>query len=210
MTKTYAMLAALLLAFGLGLGLGWKIYHPKPLPPSANAAKPEIKLTDGGVVLERKVALGEQHQQEIPKGDVVEHQGTIIVTPAPSAGETPPTAGSVLVVGAPQVSLSPCPPVVIRWSLVTEPDGGQRLIVKSDSGTVIGGDDEIVRPAGPVNKPLVWVAGASRYVRERTYGVWVSRQVGPFVVGGEVKQSRADFGSGKTSADMVLRVGITF
>ena len=94
--------------------------------------------------------------------------------------------------------------------MLTEPDGGKRVQFKAENGTILGGTDVLVRPPAPVGEPPKWAAGATRYFREKTYGLWLERKVGPFVVAAEIKQSRADFGSGATATDAALRVGFQF
>ena len=202
--------ASLLIAFGLGLGAGWKFYRPKSLPPTAVMPRPPETMPDGGTVVERKADLRARPQQDVPQGDQVEDQGTLIIQ-GPTAPPGPSQA-SPAVNSAPPVSqpCPPCPPVTIKWSWVTEPDGGKRLVVLPVGGSLVAGDDIIVRPPAPAPADLPWSGGASYYLRERAYGVWIDRRVGPFVLGGEVKQARAEFGSGRLSVDAAVRIGVRF
>lgn len=214
--RTYLVLASILIAFCLGLGAGWKLWRPTPLPPSATQPKPAETLPDGGYVPAQHQDHHAQPQQDTPHGSVVDHQGTIVVQPTdPSASGavTVPTTGSDQQ-GAPHHPLilpcAPCPQVTIKWSLVTEQDGAQRLVFKADGGKIIGGEDVVIRPPQPSAPALVWSAGVKRYMREKTFGVWVNRQLGPFIIGAEIKQIRSEFGSGRVSADGAVSLGIRF
>jgi len=167
-------------------------------------------MHDSSVVIQRVYVPAAKPKMEVPTGDTVEEQGTLDVQPSTSPEGTPPTSGSDPK-AAGQPPTSPCPPVKIDWAVLTEPDGGKRVQFKVENGSIVGTpEDIVVRPPAPVGHSLAWSAGCSRYVREKTYGVWLSRTAGPFVVGAEVKQSRADFGSGRTSIDAALRLGIQF
>ena len=213
MILTWKTYVPLILAFGLGLGAGWKLWRPSPLPASATQPKPASTLPDGGYVPAQHQDHSAKPQQDIPHGSTVGHQGTITVQPtaqSTSVEATPPMTGFAHA-GEPLQPLTlPCPPVTIKWSLVTETDGAQRLVFKAEGGKVIGGDDIVVRPPGPPAKELKWLVLAKRYVREKTYGVQVVRTWGPAVASAEVKQSRADFGSGKLSADVAVGIGLRF
>ena len=201
--KLYLILGLTLLLFGLGFGAGWRLHTPKPISPSAVLPKPEVIQQDGSRILERKVDQHAKPPMVIPHGDTVEHTGSVTIDPLPpitSPGFIP----------SPASPCPPCPPVKLNWTLVREPDGGQRLIVKADGGTITGGEDIIVTPPAPAIKPYRWAVGVSRYLRENTYGIWAQRNAACFVLGGEVRQTRAEFGSGKTSVDAVVRLGYQF
>jgi len=208
--KLSVILASVLIAFGLGLGAGWKLYKTKPLPPTVVQPEPPIIMHDSSVVIQRVYVPTAKPEMEVPAGDTVEEQGQLNVQPSTSPVVTPPTSGSDPKAAAP-LPTSPCPPVKIDWAVLTEPDGGKRVQFKVENGSIVGTpEDLLIRPPAPVGKELHWSAGVSRYVREQTYGLWLSRTAGPFVVGAEAKQSRADFGSGRTSIDAALRLGIQF
>ena len=199
------MSGLLLIAFGLGLGAGWKLWRPKPLAASANAPKPEVRQSDGSLILARKEDPTAKPAMQIPTGDVVQRVGHATIQPsvvvtAPISGFAPPG----------EETLPTIPPAtVIDWAIVKEPDGGSRVILNSPTGTVTGGEDIVVTPAVSV-KQIKWAVLATRYFRERTYGVTGLRTYGPAVVGLTVKQSRAEFGSGKTSLDAAMSVGLQF
>jgi hypothetical protein len=163
-------------------------------------------------VLERKTDTKAQPKTEVPKVDTVLHQGEISVTlpPAfPLGAVTDPTTGSDR--KAEDLShTSPQPTSLkIDWTLVQQPDHTMRLIVKGPDGSVIGGQDVVINePDQP--RQLNWSAGVARYVREQTWGVWMERRMAFVTIGAEIKQSRAEFGSGKLSTDAALRVGFSF
>ena len=183
-TKSYVILGSVLVlaGFALGLGLGWKLYQPKPLPPSAVAPKPEVRQPDNSLVLERKENPKAKPKQIIPKGDVVERTGEATIQP----DELPHT------------------PVIIDWSLVKEPDGGERIITSSPNGTVVSGQDTVVVNAGQAPKALNWAAGLEYAVNPwgNTRSVLAQRDIGPFRLGG-----RVGFVSMTTPAGGVLHGG---
>ena len=203
MTKLYLFLASILILFGLGFGAGWKCHAPKPLAPSATAPKPEVIQSDGSRILERKVDPKKKPPMQIQAGDTVEHTGSVTIQPLPSL----PHSSQIDNVAVP---CPPCPPVKLNWTLVKEPDGGQRLIVKAEGGIVTGGEDIIVNPPAPAPKIPKWTVVATRYIRERTYGITGLRTYGPVVIGATIKQARAEFGSGRISVDGAVSVGAQF
>jgi hypothetical protein len=163
-----------------------------------------VNQPDGSVILERKVDPKKKPPMQIPVSDTVEHTGSVTIQPLPPLPSTQP-------ISTPGVPCPPCPPIKLNWTLVKEPDGGQRLIVKAEGGTVTGGEDIIVNPPAPPPLKLPkWTFLATRYLREKTYGVTGLRTIGPAVVGVTLKQSRADFGSGKLSIDGAVSLGFQF
>jgi len=201
--KFYVLAACLLLAFGLGLGLGWKLYHPTT-PPLVPAAPEVILPNHGGTEIERK----EQDPTAkpttgIPSGATVEHTGSVTITPAPPSTPTPASPAVT-----PTVTCPPCPPLTINWSLVRLKGGNERMIFKGPDGTDITGVDVPVHPAGPPPPLPKWTAFASYYIRERTYGITALKTTGPFILGLGIKQSRAEFGAGKVSIDGAISLGI--
>ena len=207
--KTFAVLAALLISFGLGLGAGWRLYRTKPLPPSVISDKPPIILHDHSVVTNRIYVHDAPPNMEVPQGDQVEEQGMLTVQSGSLVGMAPISGSDQK--AEPLPASSPCPPVKIEWAVLTEPDGGKRVQFKAVTGSIIGVPEDIeVRPPAPIAEPPKWSAGASRYLREKSWGIWLERKAGPFVVGAEVKQYHAEFGNGKTSADGAVRFGLQF
>jgi hypothetical protein len=191
--KLYPVLGLTLLVFATGFGAGWWVYRPKPLPPSANAPKPEVRWNDStDVVLARTIDPHAQPQTKVPTGDVVQRIDRVIIQPS-----TPTTPGAT----------KPATETV-DITTVKEPDGGERVIVKPENGTVVSGTDTVVVPAGPVGKTFRWEVTVTRYLRENTYGITGTRAFGPFVAGLTLKQERAQFGSGATTADLAVSVGI--
>ena len=206
--KIYVTLASLLVAFGLGLGLGWKVFRKVPTVASE---RPEAQVIqkDGSVVLARTTDPTAKPEMIVPKGDRVLHQGYLTVRFA-SGAATAQTTGSPQQAAPPLPSVPDLPtPLRIDYSLLQQPDGTDRLVFKGPSGTVVGGEDVVVsEPAQP--RALNWTVGATRYIRERTYGVWAERRLAFATLGAEIKQSRAEFGSGRLSVDGAIRVGVSF
>ena len=207
-TKLWIVLALILIAFGLGLGTGWKLYRTKSLPATVIQPEPQIIMKDGSVVVKRIYVPSALPLMQVPQGDHVEEQGTVTAQ-SPSPVAPPATTGSGLA-AAPPLLTSHCPPVKISWAVLTEPDGGKRVQFKADEGTILDGEDVVLRPPAPIAAPPRWAVGGSRYFREKTYGLWLERRLGPFLLAGEVKQERAEFGSGRLSVDSAIRFGVQF
>lgn len=191
-------LGALALGVVAGLTLGWKLYRPKPLPKET--AAPAIHQTDGSMVLERKPEAKPEPRHELPKGSKLERQVSLEVLPSiPTGGPAIPGSGS----------LKPVEPIHIDLSLVKMQDGTQRVVASSTNGKIVGGLDIPVEPAKPEPKPFKWTAGALWNPSESTYGVFITRGVGPFVVGAQVYQQRlpVQIGGG-TKVEGMIAVGI--
>ena len=168
-TKSYAILGSALVLAGFvsGLGLGWKLYQPKPLPPSATAPRPEVRQADNSLVLERKEQPKAKPKMIIPRGDTLERTGEATVQPTEKPGELPR------------------PPVVIDWSLVKEPDGGARVIASSPDGTVVSGEDVAVTKPQQAPGARNWAAGLEYAVNSWgvSRSVLAQRDLGPIRLG---------------------------
>lgn len=152
---------------GIGIMLTIGVYfnmQPKPLETPA----PAIVQSDGSQVLERKPDAGAKSPSIIPKGGKVER---II------HGEIMPKAG------APEN----CPTCKFDLTLVRMPDDTQRVVLWSETGTVVGGLDVPVAPID-VKKRRTMAAGASHGTNEGAWGAWFDRDFGPLRTGIEVNK----------------------
>lgn len=210
-------LGALALGVVAGLTLGWKLYRPKPSPKQT--AAPAIQQADGSTVLERKPDAKPEPHHELPKGSKLERQVSLEVLPfTPTGGPEIPGSGSLKPSNPGQSASNPGliavnsvnpRPIHIDLSLVKMQDGTQRVVASSTNGTIVGGMDIPVEPVKPEPKPLKWAAGVLWNPSESTYGAFITRGVGPFVVGAQVYQQRLPLQiGGGTKVEGMIAVGI--
>ncbi len=174
-----------LAAAGLGLTVGWWIYRPPapiPEPPA-----PETRQADGSLVL-RRDASAPVSIPKLPTGSRATRHASVTVRP------TPPEA---VPEGCPV-----CPDVRVDLTTVRQPDGTARVIAASPDGAVIGGVDVPLEPyTPPVAKK--WAAGGYYSPLDNGFGGWVSRDLGPWVIG-------AQAGVAEKQVDVRGFVGIRF
>lgn len=166
--------AAIMLTIGVYFNM-----QPKPLETPA----PAIVQLDGSQVLERKPDAKAKSPSVIPKGGRVER---II------HGEIVPKAG------APEN----CPACKFDLTLVRMPDDTQRVVLWSETGTVVGGLDVPVVPIS-VKKDRTMAAGISHGTSEGAWGAWLDRDFGPLRTGFEVNKSDSQY-EGR------VKIGIVF
>lgn len=164
MTDRIKLIAAALLVavFCCALiALGYAIGRPSAEVVSVEPA-PAQSLPSGAVVLERKPET--QTIKPIKRGTTVQRQVTATIQP----------------------SKADCPPVTVDLQLVKDADG-DRAVVRSQDGTVIGGLD-VQAASLKIDVPRVWAAGLScdpARCRD-TAGAWLDRDLGRVRVGAEV------------------------
>ena len=145
-TKIGAWVLAAGLIFAAGIGLGWKLFRPKPVA-TVEVALPAQRQTDGSLILERAPDATAKPAQQIPAGAKVERIERIVVrptVPSTSAAVTAPTNGSGQQAGVIQespTSQPPCPPVTVDLTLIRLKDDTQRVVASSPDGTIVGGVD---------------------------------------------------------------------
>lgn len=194
-TRIAFPLAGLVLGVALGLGLNWKLYHPKPAP--IQTAAPEVRQKDGSLVLKREPAAAPILKATVlPKGAKIERQVEVKVAPLP----TIPTAGAAI----------PGPgPLTVDLSVIRLKDNTQRVIASSSDGQIISGVDVPIGPAAPVVKIPKWEAGALYNPGDRTYGAYIHRSFGPFVLGATVVQDRLPvLAGGGTGTNAYVSLGV--
>lgn len=186
---------AILAGVIIGLSLGWVLYHPRG--PRVEAPASAARQADGSLVLERTGtgAKTDPPPHEIPKGGKVERRVSVTVQP-----RTPPHTP-----GPEDWSRAPapvCPPVRVDLSLVRMPDQTRRVVASSPTGEVVGGLDMPAEPPRLQPRAAVWSTGASYDPINRSYGAFVTRDLGPFRVGVEAYQQK------QTGAAARVMVGI--
>lgn len=197
----YAVIAALLVAGGLYAG--WRLYGPKPAKPETYAH--ETRQQDGSLVLERKPDAKAKPKQAIPKGGTVERVIKIEVQGNPSVSPALPFATKLEVIEDGSLPLTPCPPVTVDLTLVKMPDDTRRVIASSPNGEIISGVDIPIESARPAPAMPKWAAGLSINPLDRTLGVFIDRDFGPFRMGAEINKL-----SGAAGMDTRVKVGIRF
>lgn len=190
-------IASMILGILIGMGAAWQMWKPKP--PIVETYAPEVIQKDGSKELARhpmtlKEAAKVVKIPVVPDGAVVERVESLTIT-SPSLPVSP---GEI----AP-----PSRVTKLTLSLIRTPNGMRRVVAASPDG-VVEGLDIPIEPDKPAPKSLKNAAGGSYYPGDRTYGLWVSRDIGPLVVGAEVFQQRPALGSPTLAG--VLRVGIRF
>ena len=153
--KIYTGLACGLVAlvFGLGVGLGWKIWGPKTPKTVMEQPQAAIIHQDGAVTLAEKPnpnATPSQPQSDLPKGGVVQRVSKVVVQPYATT-QPQPLPGLPSTPTQENLPDSPCPPVEIDMTTVKLPDNSHRVIVSSPSGRIL--DSSVDVPVEPVDVP---------------------------------------------------------
>jgi hypothetical protein len=169
---------AVVLIFGAGLGVGWKIFRPKPVA-TVEVAMPAARQADGSLILERAPDATAKPAQQIPKGAKVERIERIQVraSSAPAAAIAP-TNGS----GLPAAALTPALPstTTVDLTLLRMPDDTQRVVASSPDGAIVGGVD-IPVSAAP-REPKSTAIGGYDLVN-KAYLAGYLHKLGPFQIG---------------------------
>ena len=177
-TKIGAWVLAAGLIFAAGIGLGWKIFRPKPVA-TVEVAMPAARQADGSLILERAPDAKAVPAQQIPKGAKVERIERIQVraSSAPAAA-TAPTNGS----GLPAAALTPALPstTTVDLTLLRMPDESQRMVASSPDGTIVGGVDIPVSSA-PREPKSTAIGGYD--LANKAYLAGYLHKLGPFQVG---------------------------
>lgn len=162
---TAATLAALLIGALAGYWL-----HGTELPrPESTAPAAAVRQEDGSMIAERAPPAADKPlapaPHTVPKGMTEERRIAVDV----------------------QSKQADCDPVRVDLSLVRDGEG-RRVIASSPDGTVTQALDIPIGPAlmpAPVRK---WAAGGSWNPGDRTYGLWLERDMSRFRLGAEVAQ----------------------
>lgn len=138
----------------IGYYAGYKVTKPSQVQETY---KPSIIQSDGSVVLERKPDAKAKPKQIIPPSSKVERIVSVEVET-----EKPTTH------------------VTVDLTVVSEPDGGKRVVASSPDGRIIGSTDI---PVAPILIPRVqnWTVGGLYSPSTRRYGGFVQYKKGPYV-----------------------------
>ena len=161
---------------GMGALLMWQQPEEITEAPAVAIAQP-----DGSQVLERRPDAGAKSPSKIPKGGKVER---II------HGEIKPTEPN-------------CPLCKFDLTLVRMPDSTMRVVLWSDTGTVLGGLDVPTVPL-EVERKHPWAAGISRGTGTESWGGWLDKDFGPVRIGGEANKT------GDNKYEARFKMGLVF
>lgn len=154
MNKGDISILSLCLGVILGYYAGFKANEPIKI---TETYKPEVRQTDDSLVLERKPNAAAKPKQIVPPEATVERVVSVEV-------ETE----------------KPVTHVGVDLTLVSEPDGGKRVIASSPDGRIVGGADF---PVTPISIPRVqsWAIGGLYNPSLKKYGGFVQYKKGPYV-----------------------------
>lgn len=202
---------AAILAAGIaaGLGIGWKLWRPKPTPQATY--QPAIQQQDGSQVVEVKPDPHTKPPHQIPHGATVEDVVHVTVQPTQPAVEPLHPSSSAASGVADPPAKPPCPPVRVDLSLLRMEDGTRRVVASSPDGQIVGAVHIPVEAAKPQPKMLRWAAGGSWNPSDRTYGAWLERDLGPLRLGADLHQVREPVTTGgRVTWAGMIRAGIRF
>lgn len=172
-----------LLFFALAAGFGWWLRGAHDRDRVViEASAPAVRQADQSLILERKPDANASAPMVIPAGAKVERLAQVIVKPKPVPASAPDHPERILGM------VDGCPPVTVDLALIRQPDQSRRVIASSPDGVIVGGVDIPVEPVRIIPDPPKWAAGAS-YSDQRKASIWIDRDLGRLVVGGEVRQS---------------------
>lgn len=182
----------IILALGLGLGywLGYARFSPKPIQET-NA--PEIRQSDGSLVLERNIS-----ETKIPKKrPIMPFTGSewlrhTEVTIKPNAS---------LIASNGEIK-----PIVVKLDLIRLSDKTYRVIANAENGEVIGGIDVPIETTHYPDPPK-WAAGG--IILNNGYGAFIQRNIGAFLIGLDVTQTTHKAVNSK-DLGYSLRIGVRF
>lgn len=180
------------LGFALGLGLGWKLYQPKP-EAQIIKAQPAERQKDGSLILETNPQAAPKAARVVPAGAKVDRTIKVKLEPSKAYVEalvrTPEINPEDKASHSGGKNYQNIPPMTIDLTLLTTKDGSQRVAASSPDGNIIGGlDIPAIRPSKPEPK---WAAGALCRLTQsgRVYGAFVDRDFGPFRTSVELARS---------------------
>ena len=147
-------LGCLVLGLVAGYYLGFQANKPIAV---TETYKPEVRQSDGSLVLERKPDATKKPKQVLPPETTVERIVSVEVQ-----------------------TEKPVDHVSVDLTLVSEPDGSKRVIASSPDGTVVGGADF---PVAPISIPRIqhWGVGVAYNPAMKKYGGFVQYKKGPYI-----------------------------
>lgn len=176
MTPLKLSLLSGLIGISVGLTTGWTIYRPK----TTNVIQPEAKSErqkDGSLT----VAIVKKENLDVVKMDPPKdttrelRRGQIVLKPETNSlsqeGRESP------------LPAIPQTPISLMYTLTEQKDGQTRMTFKADGAEVVSGSEFVIPANNKLYPDLKWSAGFSYDISKRSYGAWVNRNTGPFVVG---------------------------
>lgn len=147
-------LICLVVGGAVGYYLGFKVNQPIAV---TETYKPAIVQTDGSVVLERKPDAKAKPKQTLPPDAKVERVVSVEVETA-----------------------EPTNHVRVDLTVISEPDGGKRVVASTPDGRIVGGSDI---PVTPILIPRIqnWTVGGLYSPSLKKYGGFVQYKKGAYV-----------------------------
>lgn len=182
----------------LGLTTGWMIFDGKRNQsiPTVQIYQPQTIQSDGSIVLEKKPTDSATPRATVPAHSDVQRVVQIQVKP-----RMLPTIDGAAPVTDPS-------PIDLEVSIIKNKDGQTRAIVSSTNGDVIGGIDIPVQEKSSKVAPK-WAVGVTYNLCNKSYGAFVSRDLGPFVAGIIIEKSKIAQ-SEVTSLSASVTLGVRF
>lgn len=180
----YVGAGALLLGTLLGVGIGWKMYHPTELPETY---APAVVLKNDAVALERKPDQPPPTEIKVAakelKGELI-RSATVKLQPKPTK-DSPVECE--------------CEPIILDLGVVDVGDGN-RIVVHTDDAEVLGGNDNPIEPYKVAHEDR-WEVGVIAPVDYfEGVGPTVARRIGPFKLGVAAMRQREEGWTGMVSA----------
>lgn len=189
MNLLFKILWPYVLVLVLAMSVSWYVWSPKPAPPEIYA--PEIKQSDGSIIMEKTPNASVKPTFKVPKGATVERVIKFAVqakTPVSNTDGQSGTTEKVTLSDSTKKAAVVCPPVNVELALVRNSDETKSVIARADNGEIIGAVDIPVEAAKPIVKPKLWAIGAVANPAKETYGAFVDRDFGWLRTGLQLNQ----------------------
>lgn len=157
----------LLIGILIGIGIGWKLYHPEPIIESY---KPEVRTSNGTVALERKAELPPPEPIKVAAKEVggeLKRAGTVVLQPKPTEDSSPECK---------------CEEITLDFGTVDQGDG-ERVIFHTEDAEILGGVDSPQVPYMKYDEPKWDVGVMIPFDNPKGIGPAVSKKMGAFKVG---------------------------
>lgn len=149
------LLAVLLAGIGIGLLIGYHLWHQSPVP-STESVRPAVVQSDGSVQLARvPVAEPGPAPHIIPKGTREERRVRVVVQPQPLSSN-PDSLDKDHSEHDLEMVCS-CDPIAVDLSLVRHRDGSSGIVASAEGGTV--------DPAASIDTPILQDEPAAPRIR---------------------------------------------
>jgi hypothetical protein len=168
-----------------GVAIGFAAWFPRT-KPVVETATPAVRQADSSLVLARAPNARAKAPAIVPKGQTLDRVVEATVQPA----EPVIVHDTILVPAGParavvKVDTVLAPPVRLNITYTDLPDGSHHVIASSPDGTVTAGVDIPVKNA-IAPRLAKWSAGFVRNFQAAAYSAFVTRDLGPVLVYGDV------------------------